>query len=132
MSPSSTRQSEGDAAAAWSNCELYRRGLELLNQGHYFDAHEILEEVWRAATGPERQFLQGLIQVAVALHHHSTGNVEGASSVIGRAARNLAPYSDIFGNIDLKALRAAVHHWQVALRQGRLPPVVKIVLARQA
>ena len=41
-------------------------GVELLNRGEFYDAHEVLEDVWRAAPEPERRFLQGLMQVAVA------------------------------------------------------------------
>ena len=29
-------------------------GLELFNRGHFFDAHEVLEDVWRAL--PPRKF----------------------------------------------------------------------------
>ena len=45
----------------------YRQGVELFNRAAFFDAHEALEDVWRAAPLAEKKFLQGLIQVAVAL-----------------------------------------------------------------
>ena len=41
-------------------------GVDLLNRGMFYDAHEVLEDAWRAAPEPERRFLQGLMQVAVA------------------------------------------------------------------
>jgi predicted metal-dependent hydrolase len=56
----------------------YREGIELFNAGEFFDAHEALEDVWREAGGAEKPFLQGLIQIAVALHHYSTANFAGA------------------------------------------------------
>ena len=37
----------------------------------WFDAHEALEEEWRDAPAPERDFLQGLVHVTVAWHHAS-------------------------------------------------------------
>ena len=109
---------------------MYYRGLELLNHGRYFEAHEVLEDVWRATPGQERQFLQGLIQVAVALHHQSTGNLEGAGSVMRRAAHNLSAYSGDFGNIDVSALRTAVERWRRALRDGAAFPEPTIRILR--
>ena len=54
----------------------YRRGIRHFNAREFYDAHEVWEDVWRESQGMEKRFLQGLIQAAVALHHHSTGNVE--------------------------------------------------------
>jgi hypothetical protein len=82
----------------------YRRGIQLFNQCHFYDAHEIWEDVWRETNGPEKQFLQGLIQVAVAFHHHSTGNVVGACSLLERARRNLAAYPGEFKGVAVTAL----------------------------
>jgi len=44
----------------------YKRGLEAIRAGHYFEAHEELEEAWRAAPAEERDFFQGLVHAAVA------------------------------------------------------------------
>jgi len=46
----------------------YVHGIRLFNQHHFFDAHEVLEDVWRAAPAEQKKFLQGLIQLAVGLH----------------------------------------------------------------
>ena len=56
----------------------FSRGIALFNHGEFFEAHEVLEDVWRAAPPGEKKFLQGLIQVAVSFHHRSTGNLIGA------------------------------------------------------
>ena len=106
------------------NTEAYRRGLELFNSGAFFDAHEAWEDVWRQSEGLDKQFLQGLIQVAVAFHHYSTGNVEGARSVLERAGRNLAEFPEEFGGIRVSLLLAALGRWQEALAAGEPAPVV--------
>ena len=49
------------------NHEL-QRGIALFNQQRFFDAHEALEDAWRASEGEMRLLLQGLTQAAVALH----------------------------------------------------------------
>ena len=100
------------------NSDAYRRGIELFNSGAFFDAHEVWEDVWREARGPEKKFLQGLIQVAVAFHHYSTGNLAGASSVLERARKNVADFPAEFGGISVAALRESLASWQEALRVG--------------
>src|ERR1041385_9111724 len=90
------------------NCIEFSRGIALFNQGNFYEAHEVLEDVWRPAVEPERKFLQALIQVAVGLHHHSTGNLIGAASLLRRALRNLERYPDDFCGINLPRLRESV------------------------
>ena len=86
----------------------FQHGLELFNTGKFFDAHEVWEDVWRAAPAEEKKFLQGLIQVAVALHHHSRGNLDGARSLLARAQRNLSSYPDSYKGVNLAALRRQI------------------------
>jgi len=66
-----------------------KQGISLFNDGDYFHAHEVWEDWWRATTHPEKQTIQGMIQIAVAMHHVSTGNLAGATSVMERGLRNL-------------------------------------------
>ena len=103
--------------------EGYRRGIKLFNERHFFDAHEVWEDVWRESTGPEKKFLQGLIQVAVAFHHHSTGNLVGARSLLERARRNLAEYPGEFGGIQLTALLESTAAWRDAIAAGEKSPL---------
>lgn len=104
-----------------------QRGLDLFNQAHFFDAHEVLEDVWRVLPRdrPSRRRLrlhvQGLIQLAVAFHHESTGNHVGARSVLERALRNLKGADSSFPNLDLARLRAELADWQQHFA-GTAPP----------
>ena len=100
----------------------FRRGVELFNRAEFFDAHEVLEDVWRAAPGAEKKFLQGLIQIAVALHHHTRGNLVGARSLLKRAARNLTGYPETFAGINLAELLNSLADWERALASGEPPP----------
>ena len=100
----------------------FRRGIEVFNRGEFFDAHEVLEDVWRAAPDEEKKFLQGLIQVAVGLHHHSTGNKVGARSLLARAEKNLSSYEEGFGGVKLSALRTRLAEWIRALDDSRPAP----------
>ncbi len=104
------------------NVEGYRRGIRLFNQRHFFDAHEVWEDVWRECDGPEKRFLQGLIQVAVAFHHQSTGNVVGACSLLERARKNLVDHPEDFGGIRMAALLRSMAEWKSALASGNATP----------
>jgi predicted metal-dependent hydrolase len=111
-------------------------GVELFNRADFFDAHEALEDVWRAAPEPDKKFLQGLIQVAVALYHHGNGNVIGARSVLRRGFRNLSRYPEGFGGIHLAGLLNSISDWQRALDEGTpvpaLPKIVKQSSGKQS
>ena len=53
--------------------EPHKRGLDHIRAGRFFDAHEELETVWRAAPPGERDFYQGLVHVAVAWYQAGRG-----------------------------------------------------------
>jgi predicted metal-dependent hydrolase len=100
----------------------YVRGIRLFNEQRFFDAHEVLEDVWRAAPAQQKRFLQGLIQLAVALHHHSRGNTVGALSLLKRAARNLAAEPAQDRGIHLSELLQSISACADAIEQGRALP----------
>jgi len=107
----------------------YHRGIALFNRGEFFEAHEVLEDVWRAAPASEKKFLQGVVQIAVAFHHHSTGNHRGMRSVLERAIRNLGEDAGRFAAIDLERLRASLHRWREAMdKHEPSPPLPRIEL----
>jgi predicted metal-dependent hydrolase len=97
-----------------SNGEEFNKGLDLFNRAHFFDAHEVLEDAWRSVPGgqPLRLHLQGVVQLAVAFHHESTGNNLGARSVLERALRNLKGAESSLPEVDLDRLRADLAPWQ--------------------
>jgi predicted metal-dependent hydrolase len=70
------------------------RGIAEFNAGRFFQAHEIWEEGWHPSPEPERDFWQGLIQVAVGLTHRQRGNATGAVTLLRRGARKLRRYPD--------------------------------------
>jgi uncharacterized protein len=105
----------------------YLEGLRLFEEHRFFDAHEVLEDVWRAAPEPDRKFLQGLIQVAVALHHHSRGNLIGCQSLLDRARRNLSAYPETYLGLDLSAFLHSIDQWRTALAGGHPVPAFPVM-----
>ncbi|MBZ5570949.1 MAG: DUF309 domain-containing protein [Acidobacteriia bacterium] len=107
----------------------YARGIALFNQARFFESHEVLEDMWRAAPAAEKKFLQGMVQTAVAFHHYSTGNRVGMRSVLDRAIGNLAEDPGRFGEVDLPLLRKSLNQWREAMDKERpLPPLPRIEL----
>ena len=81
------------------------RGIELFNAGEYFEAHEALENAWRAEPGPIRELYQGILQVAVTYLHIQRGNYGGATKVSARCRRKLDHWPDTCRGVDVAALR---------------------------
>jgi predicted metal-dependent hydrolase len=103
------------------------RGLQLIRDGAYFDAHEELEDEWRDATRDERDFLQGLVHVAVAWLHAERGNPNGCSRQLEKAERRLAGYRPRHRGVDVEtvledvaAARACVEGGSLDLPEPRL------------
>jgi predicted metal-dependent hydrolase len=84
----------------------YKLGLEHIRAGRFFEAHEELELVWRAAAPEERDFFQGLVHVAVAWYQASRGKTVATESQLRKALRRLEPFEPEHRDLDVAALRA--------------------------
>jgi len=82
----------------------YLKGIEYFNECDFFEAHEVWEELWADVTGDGRKFYQGLIQVAVCLHHFGNGNIRGAKKLYLTSTNYLAPYAPRFADLDVDKL----------------------------
>ncbi|MEX2256508.1 MAG: DUF309 domain-containing protein [Acidimicrobiia bacterium] len=100
------------------------QGLGLIRAGEHFSAHEVLEDEWRAAPAPERDFLQGLVHVAVAWYQAERGNAYGCRRQLEKALRRLGPYAPEHRGVDVDALLRSVGEAQAVAASGslELPP----------
>ena len=96
------------------------RGLELIRAGAYFDAHEELEDEWREAPSAERDFLQGLVHVAVAWLHAERGNRPGCERQLEKAARRLGPYAPEHRGVDVAGVLEGVASARALVATGLL------------
>jgi predicted metal-dependent hydrolase len=81
-----------------------REALERVRYGRGFEAHELLEDLWRAADDDERDLYQGLVHVAVATYQDGRGNAVGRRRQLEKALRRLAPYAPLYDGVDVEAL----------------------------
>jgi uncharacterized protein len=84
----------------------YLAGIEHFNTCDFFEAHEVWEELWADTQGEPRRFYQGLIQVAVCLHHFGNGNIRGAKKLYFGCRGYLESYRPNFLGLDLDKLLA--------------------------
>ena len=105
----------------------YKRGLEEIRAGRYFEAHEELEEAWRAAPAEERDFFQGLVHVAVAWYQAGRGRPVATGSQLEKAARRLGPFAPMHREVDVADVLAQVEAARALVAAGSLdldPPRV--------
>lgn len=86
-------------------------GVRLFNQGAFFECHEVLEEVWLQETGPDKDFLQGLIKAAAAFHHFQRGTYQGMLNLLRASRDTLAPFAPARHGVELAALLTALEGW---------------------
>ena len=77
-----------------------QRGIQLFNEGEFFECHEVLEDIWTPERGHRRLFLQSIIHVAVGLYHHHRGNPIGAEKQLRKGLKKLAAYLPEYEDID--------------------------------
>jgi predicted metal-dependent hydrolase/ADP-ribose pyrophosphatase YjhB (NUDIX family) len=107
--------------------ENLHAGLEQIRRGEYFEAHESLEDAWRASDPAEKDFFQGLVHVAVAWHHAGRGNRPGCERQLEKARRRLTRFAPEHRGVDVAFLLQSVEDAARTVASGSLelfPPFV--------
>ena len=94
---------------------LGHEGIELLNSGEYFEAHEALEHAWMEASELEGYLDRALLQVSVAYLHVERGNYRGALKMLLRLKQWLEPLPDACRGVNLARLKTQVQEFWQAL-----------------
>ncbi len=95
--------SKGPILGGMADTARIAEALALVRDGRGFDAHELFEELWRAADPAERDLYQGLVHVAVATYQDGRGNAVGRTRQLEKALRRLEPYAPAYEGIDIAA-----------------------------
>ena len=114
--------------------ELFHEGVALFNGLRYWHAHEAWETLWRAAPERERDFYQGLIQIAAGLLHLQRRNIRGARNKLAEGLARLRPYQPSYRGIFISELVGKGERMLEDLEQGLvpylIPPVIRYTEAR--
>ena len=98
----------------------FKRGLAEIHAGRYFEAHEELEDAWRAAPANERDFFQGLVHVAVAWYQAGRGRPVATGRQLEKAARRLASFTPAHRGVDVADVLRQVTAAQHQVAEGSL------------
>jgi hypothetical protein len=114
----------------------FARGVAHFNAREFFEAHEVWEELWLVAQEPEKTFLQGLIQVAAAFHHHARENVRGAKSLLAAGVAKLQGFPEGHRGIAVRDFRTEAKSWLEEIEAGggvesRALPLIRVLDAGQ-
>lgn len=100
--------------AILSQQEKFEKGVVLFNSGHFFECHDVIEEVWQEWTGKDRTFFQGIIHVAVGFYHLENENYRGSRSQLTKGISKLQRYGPVYYGIELMDFLTQVSrclHW---------------------
>src|ERR1700683_3088984 len=76
------------------------------NEQLYYEAHDVLEEVWLPIRGQaQAKFYQGLIQLAGAFVHLQKNRLGPAARLFALALKNFEPYPAHHARLDLERVR---------------------------
>jgi predicted metal-dependent hydrolase len=82
------------------------QGIEQFNQGDFYACHDTLEAIWMEAIAVDRNFYQGILQIAVGCYHLENYNWRGAVILLGEGIRRIQDYQPTYHDIDVS------HLWQ--------------------
>jgi hypothetical protein len=110
-------QGEAIASSAIADNPYYRGFFQCWNEQRYYDAHDVLEQLWLKTKSEDANFFKGLIQAAGAFVHlqkqfqHPTHPKHGrrlspAVRLFRLAERNLEPFTPVRHRLDVAALRS--------------------------
>lgn len=103
---------------------VMRRAAALFNHGLFFECHEFLEDVWRAAPAAERGFYHGVILIAAAFYHHEKGNLHGTRVKLKQGIAYLQPYLPRAHGVRLDRWMRALAPWRERVDAGRIAGVI--------
>ncbi len=86
--------------------------FECFNRGLFYEAHDVLEELWLADRhGSNGGFYKGLIQLAGAFVHLQKNRLRPAAALFKLARANLQKYPAIYEQLDVKTVLGLVEDW---------------------
>jgi hypothetical protein len=85
-----------------------KMGISYFNDERFWEAHEVLESVWKTCHEGEKELVQGVILAAAAMVHYQKAEDSICLSVLGRAHDKLARAAGMYHGINVDALRKKI------------------------
>jgi uncharacterized protein len=111
-----------------------REGINLFNQGRFFEAHETWELLYQSAEINDKSFLEGLIQLSAACRLiDDFGEIRGPVKLIYQALIRFENYQPTYLAIKVADLAVAMEAWAKELEASGVrghKPVPTIAVRR--
>ena len=105
-----------------------RQGVELFNDGRFFESHEILEGFYQDTEDAQKPFIEGLIQLAVAFRmFNEFGEIKGPIRMIYGALIRFENYQPTFLQVRVKELSEAMESWAKAAEAAGATPISQAI-----
>jgi len=88
--------------------EAIERSIQLFNEEKYWWSHEVLEGIWKIASGSEKELLNGLILLAAAFVHDQKNEKEISLSILQRALTKLFSSSGTYYTINVDIIKEKI------------------------
>ncbi|HEX4647091.1 MAG TPA: DUF309 domain-containing protein [Verrucomicrobiae bacterium] len=86
--------------------------FECFNRGLFYEAHDVLEELWLAdRQGPNHLFYKGLIQLAGAFVHLQKNRLRPSAALFKLALANLQKYPSVHERLDVAQVLSLIQEW---------------------
>lgn len=96
----------------------YHGYFELFNQGHFYESHDVLEQLWlRQKNQPDYEFYKGLIQLAGAFVHLQKNRLKPAAALFRLSRSYLSRYPKIHERLDLESVLVELDRWLTFLER---------------
>lgn len=108
----------------------FLKGVDEFNHGLFFECHETLEEIWLEENGEDRQFYQGIIQVAAGYFKWEQGVPRGTIKLWRSGLDKLERYASDHMGVDLGSFVQGVNEnlreVEAAFRAGSDSPSIEV------
>lgn len=85
--------------------DKFARAITLFNDNHLHACYEVLFDLWYESKSPNRKlFYQGVLQACATLYLIQDGKLCGASKVLCKSLKNLAPFAKITKPFNIQQL----------------------------
>jgi hypothetical protein len=99
--------------------ERFAEGIRLFNAGYYWEAHETWEDIWRAAEGDAKTFVQAFVQAAAGFSFVKLAKAASAIYLFEKALEKFQQFEGVECPLGLGSLIASVRD---ALARVRAAP----------
>src|SRR4051812_36424980 len=94
--------------------------FECFNRGFFYEAHDVLEELWLAnRQSPNYSFYKGMIQLAGAFVHLQKNRLRPSAALFKLARTNLQKYPARHEHLDVAQVLHEIENWLERLEAGQ-------------